>query len=70
MTADKGEKKPTPWYIEIPVVVVLTVVFMIVIQALIGRIYLIPSQSDRTDLARLCRLHGRPYLCAEGVLLL
>lgn len=45
MTADKGEKKPTPWYIEIPVVVVLTVVFMIVIQALIGRIYLIPSQS-------------------------
>ncbi|MFI5504064.1 signal peptidase I [Corynebacterium kutscheri] len=43
--AASEEKKQTPWYIEIPVVIVITLVFIMVIQTFIGRIYMIPSQS-------------------------
>jgi hypothetical protein len=41
----KREKKQMPWYVEIPVVVVLTMIFMVVLQTFVGRIYMIPSQS-------------------------
>ena len=39
------EKKERPWYVEIPVVVVLTLLIMFVIQTFIGRLYVIPSAS-------------------------
>ncbi len=42
---EDGEKKPTPWYIEIPIVVVLTFLVIILIQTFVGRVYMIPSQS-------------------------
>ena len=39
------EKKQMPWYVEIPVVVILTMFFMVLLQTFVGRIYMIPSQS-------------------------
>lgn len=39
------EKQNLPWYVEIPVVVVLTLVIMFVLQTFIGRLYVIPSAS-------------------------
>lgn len=39
------EKKPAPWYIEIPIVVVLTFVVIVILQTFVGRVYMIPSQS-------------------------
>ena len=39
---NKGEM---PWYIEIPMVVALTLLLMFVIQTFIGRLYVIPSAS-------------------------
>lgn len=42
---DREEKKPTPWYIEVPVVIVLTLLIIFVFQTFVGRMYLIPSQS-------------------------
>ena len=41
----KKESKPTPWYIEIPVVVVLTLALIFVLQTFVGRMYMIPSGS-------------------------
>nr|WP_200257043.1 signal peptidase I [Corynebacterium antarcticum] len=42
----RGQKKNAyPWYVEIPVVVVLTLVVVAIMQLFVGRIYLIPSQS-------------------------
>ncbi|WJY68318.1 signal peptidase I [Corynebacterium auris] len=41
----EGEKKSTPWYIEIPLVIVLTLFFIFLIQTFIGRVYVIPSAS-------------------------
>lgn len=43
-----GKKKAarqTPWYIEIPVVVVLTLLVVFVLQTFVGRLYMIPSGS-------------------------
>lgn len=40
-----AEKKSTPWYVELPIVVVLTLIIIAVLQSFIGRVYLIPSQS-------------------------
>lgn len=39
------EDKQLPWYIEIPVVIALTLVFIFIIQTFIGRMYVIPSAS-------------------------
>ena len=39
------EKKPTPWYIEIPVVIAVTLLAIFLIQTFVGRVYMIPSQS-------------------------
>ncbi|MDY6050137.1 MAG: signal peptidase I [Corynebacterium sp.] len=41
----RKERKEQPWYIEIPLVIILTLVFVFVIQTFIGRVYLIPSAS-------------------------
>ena len=37
--------KQTPWYIEIPAVVIFTLALMFVIQTFLGRLYVIPSAS-------------------------
>ncbi|WP_080794244.1 signal peptidase I [Corynebacterium pacaense] len=45
---DVGKKKAarqTPWYIEIPVVVVLTLLVVFLLQTFVGRLYMIPSGS-------------------------
>lgn len=38
-------ERATPWYIEIPLVVVLTLALIFVLQTFVGRVYLIPSAS-------------------------
>lgn len=42
---EKKAEKTTPWYIEIPVVVLLTLALIFVLQTFVGRVYLIPSAS-------------------------
>lgn len=42
---EKEGKKQTPWYIEVPVVIVLTLLIIFVFQNFVGRMYLIPSAS-------------------------
>lgn len=44
-TAAGAEKKAAPWYIEIPVVIVVTLLVIFLIQTFVGRVYMIPSQS-------------------------
>ncbi|WP_373566867.1 signal peptidase I [Corynebacterium kozikiae] len=39
------EKKPLPWYFEIPLVILCTMALIIAMQTFIGRVYMIPSQS-------------------------
>ncbi|WP_010541551.1 signal peptidase I [Dietzia alimentaria] len=39
------EKKGQPWYIEIPVLVVIALVLVFVFQTFVGRVYQIPSES-------------------------
>jgi signal peptidase I len=39
------EKKQAPWYIEIPVVIALTLLAIFLLQTFVGRVYMIPSQS-------------------------
>lgn len=41
----KKESEGAPWYIEIPVVVLVTLLLIAGIQTFIGRVYMIPSQS-------------------------
>lgn len=41
----KEAKAATPWYIEIPVVIVLTLAIIFVLQTFVGRMYMIPSGS-------------------------
>lgn len=41
----KKEKRDLPWYIEVPVVIIITVIVITLFQAFVGRIYMIPSQS-------------------------
>ncbi|MFC6316771.1 signal peptidase I [Corynebacterium gerontici] len=41
----KAEKKPLPWYVEIPLVMFVTLVVIVLIQTFIGRLYVIPSAS-------------------------
>lgn len=43
--AEPKKEKDTPWYIEVPMVMVMTLVLIFVFQTFIGRIFLIPSQS-------------------------
>lgn len=44
-TGDKSGAKQTPWYIEIPIVIVLTLALIFVLQTFVGRLYMIPSGS-------------------------
>lgn len=44
-TEETQQSKQTPWYIEIPAVVILTLSLMFVIQTFLGRLYVIPSAS-------------------------
>ncbi len=44
-TTGESEKKPAPWYIEIPVVIALTLLAIFLLQTFVGRVYMIPSQS-------------------------
>ena len=41
----KQEKPQQPWYIEIPIVIITTLIIVFLIHTFVGRIYLIPSQS-------------------------
>ncbi|QNQ90471.1 signal peptidase I [Corynebacterium poyangense] len=41
----RKERKQLPWYVEIPLVIVITLALIFVIQTFIGRMYVIPSQS-------------------------
>lgn len=43
--ASEKASKEMPWYIEIPMVIALTLVFIFLIQTFIGRLYVIPSGS-------------------------
>lgn len=42
---ENAPKKELPWYVEIPAVVVATLVVIMLLQTFVGRIYMIPSQS-------------------------
>lgn len=42
---EKKERREAPWYIEIPVVIVLTLLAIFLLQTFVGRVYMIPSQS-------------------------
>lgn len=44
-SSESSESKEMPWYVEIPMVIVLTLVFIFLIQTFIGRLYVIPSGS-------------------------
>ncbi len=41
----RDEAKTMPWYLEVPLVIALTLVFIFLIQTFIGRVYVIPSAS-------------------------
>ncbi|MFV8380431.1 signal peptidase I [Corynebacterium hindlerae] len=58
--ADK-QKKETPWYIEIPLVVIVTFVIIATVQTFIGRLYVIPSQSMEPT------LHGCPGCTGDRI---
>lgn len=40
-----GQERNTPWYIEIPIIIVIALLLSIGLQTFIGRVYLIPSES-------------------------
>ncbi|AZA13873.1 Signal peptidase I [Corynebacterium choanae] len=42
---NRKQRKEQPWYIEIPLVILITLVLVAVMQTFIGRLYVIPSQS-------------------------
>lgn len=48
-SSDKSAKS-TPWYIEIPIIIVLALLISIGVQTFIGRIYVIPSESMQPTL--------------------
>lgn len=57
----RKQKKETPWYIEIPMVVVITFVIIALVQTFIGRLYVIPSQSMEPT------LHGCPGCTGDRI---
>ena len=42
---DSGKRGGRPWYIEIPMLLVMALVLVFVFQTFVGRVYLIPSES-------------------------
>lgn len=64
LMTDAAAKKPkleTPWYIEIPLVIITTFVIIALVQAFIGRLYVIPSQSMEPT------LHGCPGCTGDRI---
>ncbi|MEJ5926996.1 signal peptidase I [Corynebacterium sp. H128] len=59
--AARKQKKETPWYIEIPLVVVMTFILIALVQTFIGRLYVIPSQSMEPT------LHGCPGCTGDRI---
>ncbi|MEJ5997008.1 signal peptidase I [Corynebacterium sp. H130] len=59
--AAKKQKKETPWYIEIPLVIVTTFIIIALAQTFIGRLYVIPSQSMEPT------LHGCPGCTGDRI---
>ena len=55
------DKEPAPWYIEIPVVMLITFALLFVLHTFIGRLYLIPSQSMEPT------LHGCPGCSGDRI---
>lgn len=47
---DDGESKGTPWYIEIPIIIVVALLISVAVQTFVGRVYLIPSESMQPTL--------------------
>lgn len=45
-----GEKQGKPWYIEIPMLIVIALVLVFVFQTFVGRVYRIPSESMQPTL--------------------
>lgn len=41
----KDEAKSLPWYVEFPIIIIVTMLIMVVLQTFVGRVYLIPSAS-------------------------
>ena len=60
---DKREaaKKGQPWYVEIPVLVVIALVLVFVFQTFVGRVYQIPSESMEPT------LHGCPGCTGDRI---
>ncbi|MEJ5919608.1 MULTISPECIES: signal peptidase I [unclassified Corynebacterium] len=44
------EEKSTPWYIELPIIIVIALLLSVAVQTFIGRVYLIPSESMQPTL--------------------
>lgn len=59
--ASAKKKKETPWYIEIPLVVITTFIVIALVQAFIGRLYVIPSASMEPT------LHGCPGCTGDRI---
>ena len=48
--ADGEESKGAPWYIEIPIIIVVALLISVAVQTFVGRVYLIPSESMQPTL--------------------
>lgn len=46
----RQEKRNTPWYIEIPIIIVIALLISVGVQTFIGRVYVIPSESMQPTL--------------------
>ena len=60
--ARRVEKKGQPWYIEIPLLVVIALVLVLVFQTFVGRVYQIPSESMEPT------LHGCPGCTGDRIM--
>lgn len=47
---DSKEEKSTPWYVEIPIIIVIALLLSVGVQTFIGRVYVIPSESMQPTL--------------------
>src|SRR5699024_5539799 len=48
--ADGEESKGAPWYIEIPIIIVVALLISVAVQTFVGHMYLIPSESMQPTL--------------------
>ena len=47
---DEDQGKQTPWYVEIPIIIVIALLISVAVQTFVGRVYLIPSESMQPTL--------------------